>query len=146
MEEDKDTLLEHAKTFTSKRGSSLSKGRQRAIFVAILSLQGLALCESTSIYPFFTAIAKDKGLSALETGVVLACYYLGRSVFSPICGSIVSIMTIVPWFTYDGDLNSNCLCKPSANNFQVIRECVSQFCYSFQDDIEFVYWQDDRQF
>ena len=95
MEENKDTLLEHAKTSTSKRESSLSKGRQRAIFVAILSLQGLALCESASIFPFFTTIAKDKGLSAVQAGIVLACYYIGRSVFSPICGSTVSITIVI---------------------------------------------------
>lgn len=101
MNEERNALLENAEettseatrsdSTTSQKDKPLSVARQRGMLFIILSLQGLALCESTTVFPFFPAVAKVKGLSALQMGIVFSSYSVARSIFSPICGSIVSI-------------------------------------------------------
>ena len=92
MEEESETLLKEAENSTQvKQKHSLSKGKQRGLFLTILSLQGLALFESTSIITFFPVAARDKGLSTTQMGIVISAFSIARFIFSPICGSMVSI-------------------------------------------------------
>ena len=86
-----ENLLENADNPTLQKETQLSKARQRGMLLIVLGLQGFSLFGNTCVYPFFPAVAQKKGLSATETGIVLAGYNVARSLCSPFFGSIVSM-------------------------------------------------------
>ena len=91
------SLLENTETkrndYSSKADEKKdpSKARQCGMLFTVLCLQFLSLCADTSIFPFFPAIAKVKGLTTTQMGFVFSCYELSRCIFSPVFGSLVSI-------------------------------------------------------
>ena len=85
------SLLKHNDTSEPKEKDYPSKARQCGMLFTVLCLQFLSLCADTSIFPFFPAIAKEKGLTTTQMGFVFSCYELSRCIFSPIFGSLVSI-------------------------------------------------------
>ena len=68
---------------------SLSKRRQVFLMVTLLSLYGLLSCTSSLLYPFFGPVAKEKGLSDMEIGIVYASYETMRFIGAPIYGITV---------------------------------------------------------
>ena len=87
----KKSLLEHNGNTETKKKDHPSKARQCGMLFTVLCLQFLSLCADTSIFPFFPAIAKVKGLTTTQMGFVFSCYELSRCIFSPVCGSLGSI-------------------------------------------------------
>ena len=57
--------------------------------VTLLSLYGLLSCTSSLLYPFFGPVAKEKGLSDMEIGIVYASYETMRFIGAPIYGITV---------------------------------------------------------
>ena len=68
-----------------------SKFKQRGMLFTVLCLLSLSLCADTSIFPFFPAVAKTKGLTTTQMGFVFSCYDVSRCIFSPIFGSLVRV-------------------------------------------------------
>ena len=93
-EEEAKALLSEEENETPT-GVTLSKTRRRIMMFTVLVLQGFSFCEMSSIYPFFPAVAKNKGLTAAQMGIVLASYSIARSASSPIFGSVVSIICYI---------------------------------------------------
>ena len=71
---------------------SYSKIRRLGILFTSLSLLFFALCADYLIYPFFPNIAKKKGFSNTEIGVVYTAYNFARFLSSPITAWLVSIL------------------------------------------------------
>ena len=90
--EDRKPLLKNDDNLESEEMEYSSKARQRGMLFTILCLQFLSLCADTSIYPCFPVIAKEKGLTTTQMGFVFSCYELSRFIFSPIFGSLVSML------------------------------------------------------
>ena len=67
-----------------------SKIRRIGILFTSLSLLFFALCSDFLIYPFFPNIAKKKGFSNTEIGVVYTAYNFARFLSSPITAWLVS--------------------------------------------------------
>ena len=68
-----------------------SKFKQRGMLFTVLCLLSLSLCADTSMFPFFPAVAKTKGLTTTQMGFVFSCYDASRCIFSPIFGSLVRV-------------------------------------------------------
>lgn len=65
--------------------------KQRAILLVIIGLQFCSICGETVIYPFFTKVALDRGLTPLQMGLVFSSFDLSRFVSSAIYGSMVCL-------------------------------------------------------
>ena len=89
-EEDDKKALFIADDIKEDNSQTHDKAKQPFIVFMILSLQFLALCSDTVIYPFFPKVAYDRGISNTNIGVVFSSYDLARFVASPIFGSLVS--------------------------------------------------------
>ena len=68
-----------------------SIARQRGIIFTVLSLQFISLCADTIIFPFYPALAIEKGLSNTYIELVFAAFDNTKCLFSPIIGSIEGI-------------------------------------------------------
>ena len=89
VEDQQQPLLE-VPSAEDKKYPSFS--RQIAVVFSILSLQFFCLCADTVIFPFFPPLAKEKGLNNTYIGIIFAAFDISKSVFSPVFGSLVSIL------------------------------------------------------
>ena len=89
-EDDEKSLFQENET----KEPELSRTKQRGILATILFLQFCSLCADTIIFPFFPSVAKRKGLSNTEIGVIFSSYDFSRCITSPLFGSLVSILII----------------------------------------------------
>ena len=89
-EDDEKSLFQENET----KEPELSRTKQRGILTTILFLQFCSLCADTIIFPFFPSVAKRKGLSNTEIGVIFSSYDFSRCITSPLFGSLVSILII----------------------------------------------------
>ena len=74
----------------NENATKFSTYKQLMMIFMMLSLQFLALCSDTVIYPFFPAVAFDRGITNTQIGVVFSSYDFARFVASPVFGSLVS--------------------------------------------------------
>lgn len=70
---------------------NLSLGKQRLMLITVLTLQFGSLCADTAIFPFFPAVARKKGLTEIEIGLVFSSYEFSRFAAYPVYCSLVRI-------------------------------------------------------
>ena len=94
LEKDKKPIEidENCRLNSEESSTSLSKWKQRGMLVSVLILILFTLTPETAIYPFFPDIAKVKGLSSTQIGIVFAAFDISRFIASPIFGSLVRIL------------------------------------------------------
>ena len=93
--DDEATLLSTNDAEENKDIKTFSKAKELLILLMLLSIQFLALCSDTIIYPFFPAVAYNRGVSNTQIGVVFASYDFARFIASPIFGTLVSLITSI---------------------------------------------------
>ena len=78
---------------------NLSKSRQYALLLSLLSVNFCMLMIDSSLYPFFPEAAKRKGLMEANIGIIMAAYDICRFLVSPLSGILVSTTTGCMLFT-----------------------------------------------
>ena len=76
-------------------GISCAKLKMVAIVIVTLFIQFWALCSDSVITVFFGNVARSKGLSYSQIGIVFSSYDLARFISSPLAGSLVSMHVCV---------------------------------------------------
>ncbi|KAF6041445.1 hypothetical protein EB796_000243 [Bugula neritina] len=64
--------------------------KERLLVVRVLTVQFIALCTDTFLYPFFPQEATAKGLTPTHIGIVFSSFELARFVSSLATGCLVS--------------------------------------------------------
>ena len=100
LEKDKKSIEidENCSLNSEKSSTSLSRWKQRGMLAVVLILILCVLIPETAIYPFFPDMAKVKGLSSTQIGIVFAAFDISRFIASPIFGSLVCIFKHVLFF------------------------------------------------
>ncbi|XP_067940195.1 MFS-type transporter SLC18B1-like [Watersipora subatra] len=67
--------------------------KHNCMLMAILGLIFFSFCVDTILFPFFPTIARQKGLSPTEIGIVFAVFDLTRFITAPVVGSLDRLTT-----------------------------------------------------